>query len=222
MVQRATIRPAMPPGTSTALWKAINDQMETTKRPKSDATFSTGSELWAKVYEFFEWCENNPLEDNKLVTFEGDANIAAVPKMRVPTIHALAVYIGVTRRTIYKWADPKDDLYRPELAPIINAVTDIIYDTKYTAGAAGLVSAAMMIRDLNLADATHIQQTTTEVKKGTVDESRIANVMHPHATPEYLDAWYAIGKEPPMFSQQQLDAGIELPPAPPAPEPSEE
>lgn len=210
MTHKAKIRTAMPPGTITALWKAINDQMETTKRPKSDATFQTGSELWAKVYEFFQWCESNPLEENKLVTFEGDANIAAVPKMRVPTVHALASYIGITRRTWYKWADPKDDLYRPELAPIISTVNDIIYDTKYTAGAAGLVSAAMMIRDLNLADATHIQQTTAEVKMGTIDESRIANIMHPNATPEMLDAYYAAGKEPPMYTQQQLDAGMDF------------
>lgn len=212
--QQVESKPAPAAGSSANLWEACN----TGRKTRPDMRFQNAEELWDCAYQYFKWCEKNPILKEKLSTFEGTATTAAEPQPRMPTWLGFIAYTGLTRRTVEEWSKEGTNVYRSDLAPMIMHIKDIINDTKLVNGYAGTVNAMLVARDLELGDKIHMnQELHTLPNEEKRHPNRVANIMHPDATPEYLDKWYAVGKEPPMFTQEQLDAGMELPPAPEPP-----
>lgn len=112
-------------------------------KPKFDGP----DQLWAACCEYFEWCENNPLQEDKLITFQGGATHEPVAKMRAMTITGLCVFLDVSRSTWDEWRGS-----RPDLSDVITRVEDIIFEQKFTGAAADLLNANIIARDLGLAD----------------------------------------------------------------------
>jgi len=191
------------------LWDAIDKRIKT-RRIRSDAKFQAADELWDECLEYFRYLADNPIHAPKMFTNDGVARVANEPRLRMPTFDGLYAYLGIAQRTWQRWADPEANEHRADLLPVMTAVSQIIFDVKFTAASAGTAHAALMIRDLELGDRLKVQHSgSDEADKDTIDDSRIANQMHPDATPEDLDSWFAAGKEPPMYSQEQLDVGTQ-------------
>lgn len=118
-------------------------------------TFPEGPEgaqmLLESCQDYFEWCEDNPLYEAKLVSYEGISTLEQVPKVRAFTINGLTLFIDVTDRQWREWRQSRHDLL-----PVIEWAEKTIRDQKFTAAAAGLLNANIISRDLGLADKTEI------------------------------------------------------------------
>lgn len=203
-------KPAPAAGESLHLWQALDKTIKT-RKPNEGALYPEPIDLWNAAVEYFEHVKNNPVEAPKLSTFEGQASVAIEPRPRMPTLAGLYAWLGISKRTWRRWCDPKANEHREDLAPVMSAIRDVMFDWKFSSAAAGTANANLIARDLGLGEKVSMDQTVEEKKhKDAIDDNRVANQMHPDATPEDLDKYYAAGKQPPLYSQEQLDAGAQF------------
>lgn len=113
-----------------------------------DKIFSTPEILWESAVEYFEWVEDNPLMEAKLVTANGQPVLEELPKMRAMTIEGLSLFMGVDTTTWYDYAKQED------FSPIARRITNVIRDQKFTGASAGFLNANIIARDLGLKEAT--------------------------------------------------------------------
>lgn len=108
--------------------------------------FADPDQLWAACQEYFEWVEENPLQEAKAFAHQGNVTIANLPKMRAMTISGLCIFLDISRPT---WDEYKQ---REGFSDITTRVEDIIRDQKFSGAAADLLNANIIARDLGLAD----------------------------------------------------------------------
>lgn len=125
--------------------------------------YKTAEELLIECYRYFEWLENNPLNEGKLVTYEGVATVEEVPKMRTPTLNGLCLFLGIHRDT---WGGWRRGDYRKDLTPITEIVEQKMYDDKFSGAAAGLLHPMIIARDLGLVEKQQLDNKTTVVIEG--------------------------------------------------------
>lgn len=101
--------------------------------------------------DYFQWCEDNPLLEEKAFCYEGSITTHDSPKVRALTINGLTLFIDVTERQWREWRNTRQDL-----VPVIEWAETVIRDQKFTAAAAGLLNANIISRDLGLADRREI------------------------------------------------------------------
>ncbi|MCA0204308.1 MAG: DNA-packaging protein [Proteobacteria bacterium] len=142
--------------------------------------FETAQDLWDACFEYFEWCEGNPLKEAKAFQYEGKPVHTEVSKMRVMSIEALSIFIGVTSRA---WRDWRSE--RADLAETIEAVEEIIASQQLEGAAAGLLNPAIVARKLGLVDKRELTgkdggpigvQTFTDLTDDELAERRAALV----------------------------------------------
>jgi len=108
--------------------------------------FDSPSKLWKASTEYFEWVEANPLQEDKLVSFQGITKHEPVAKMRAMTISGLCIFLDIGRRT---WDDYRA---RQDFSPVCSMVENIIREQKFAGAAADLLNSNIIARDLGLAD----------------------------------------------------------------------
>lgn len=113
--------------------------------------FDTAQELWDACVTYFEWVEENPLWEDKLVTFQGVATHEPLQKARIMSIRGLCLHLGIVRETWYRWRRERE-----EFAVVIDAVESIIWTQKIELAAAELVNPGLVARDLGLADRSEV------------------------------------------------------------------
>lgn len=113
--------------------------------------FEKAEDLWSACCEYFEWVEENPLYEDRLVTFQGRATHEPVAKMRAMTLQGLCVFLDIAFETWCEWRKSRADL-----SEVISRVEAIIYQQKFAGAAADLLNANIIARDLGLADKTDI------------------------------------------------------------------
>lgn len=109
--------------------------------------FADPESLWAACVEYFAWTADNPLYEDRLVTFQGAATHEPVAKMRAMTIAGLCLFLDVTEQCWRLWRDE-----RPDLLAVIKRAETVIYQQKFTGAAADLLNPNIIARDLGLAD----------------------------------------------------------------------
>lgn len=112
--------------------------------------FKKPDDLWAAALEYFAWVEDNPLWEDKLVTFQGEATHEPVAKMRAMSIGGLCIFLDIDRTT---W-----DLYaaRQDFIGVCKRIGATIYAQKFEGASADLLNANIIARDLGLADKTEL------------------------------------------------------------------
>lgn len=131
--------------------------------------FQPGNELWKKsienrkkrsrlsdpetlveiLCEYFQWLVDNPINESKLVTYEGVSTLEDIPKMRSPTMPGLCAYLGIHRDTWGSWRRGQD---RKEMSDVVEWAEQVMYEWKFTGAASGVLNPMMVSRDLGLAD----------------------------------------------------------------------
>ena len=119
--------------------------------------FKTPANLWAACMEYFDWVENNPLEEAKLVSYQGESTLEAVPKMRAMTISGLCIFLNITPKTLINYKN------REPFLPVINQIHEVIRAQKFEGASAGLLNANIIARDLGLKDHT-VQEHQGDIK----------------------------------------------------------
>jgi len=111
-----------------------------------DKIFSTPQALWDAAQEYFQWVRDNPIYEQRLVTYLGDYQRVDVPKMRAMTIYGLCGFLGVTSKTWYLYKDYEG--YQDVCA----AIDETIRQQKIEGAMANQLNQLVVVRELGLKD----------------------------------------------------------------------
>lgn len=106
-----------------------------------DKIFSTPEILWEASCEYFQWCD-----DNK---WDGE-------KVRPYTIEGLCIFLDISSRTFRNYQNM--DEYKAFL-PILSMIEDIIRTQKFEGAAVGAFNSNIIARDLGLRDVTDVNHS---------------------------------------------------------------
>jgi hypothetical protein len=109
--------------------------------------YTDPNELWADCVDYFQWVDDNPLTEVKVISFQGDGKAFPVDKMRPMTIGGLCCHIGVSLQTWHNWRNE-----RPDLLEVITRAEMVMTEQKFAGAAADLLNANIISRDLGLVD----------------------------------------------------------------------
>lgn len=115
--------------------------------------FSSPEVLRRACIEYFDYNENNPIMIAESVKFMGNATLTYVPQMTPLTVGALCLFLGIEFRTWrnYATAEGYEDYFQ-----VCEWAEGIIRQQKFAGAAAGVFNAAIIARDLGLADKREI------------------------------------------------------------------
>lgn len=130
--------------------------------------FGNPDDLWDACAQYFEWVTENPLFEDRLVTFQGHATHEPVAKMRAMTVGAMCLFIDVSRSTWDEWRAS-----RPDLSDIISRVEAIIFAQKFEGAAADLLNGNIVSRELGLADKQDHQSSDGSMTPQTITRTVI-------------------------------------------------
>jgi hypothetical protein len=106
--------------------------------------FADGEALRKACVEYFEWVDEHPLYEMRLVTYGGRATQVPLRKMRAMTKGDLCRYLNIARTTWNAWHD------RPDLAETVERAESVIWCWQFGGAAAGLLDADLVIRQLGI------------------------------------------------------------------------
>ena len=121
-------------------------------RPK---LFQTPEEMWDAAVEYFDWCENNSLSEEKVFCNQGEIINGSVVHMRAMTIQGLCLHMGISDECFSDYSK------RPDYVGIVEHIRHCIYEQKLSGAAAGLLNASIVSRELGLADKQEIDQNVS-------------------------------------------------------------
>jgi len=112
--------------------------------------YPTPESLWEAATRYFEWVEQNPLKEERVVSDRGTPDIIQVSKMQAMTLGGLCIFLNISMEC---WTGYR---HRPEYGGVIGIIEGIIKNQKFTGAAAGLLNANIIARDLGLAERTDV------------------------------------------------------------------
>lgn len=116
--------------------------------------YTDPQELWDRAADYFEWCENNQIIEEKAFAAQGTIITHEYHHDRPFTQAGLCVHLGISSET---WRNYRKD---EKLAEVINLIDMIMFEQKFSKAAVGMFNANLISRDLNLADKSEIDHTT--------------------------------------------------------------
>lgn len=114
--------------------------------------FDNPDRLWSAAVEYFEWNEENPLYESRLVSFQGESKLEQVPLMRAMTIEGLCLFLDIDQQTLKNYED-KEDFFG-----VVHKIRNVIKKQKFEGASAGLLNSNIIARDLGLRDNQSIEQ----------------------------------------------------------------
>lgn len=111
--------------------------------------FESPESLWEAACQYFQWVEDNPLYEDKLVTFQGEATHEPVAKMRAMTNEGLCLFLDIDSQTLTNYGSRQG--YEAYFG-IVEKIKAVIKDQKFSGAAADLLNPNIIARDLGLAD----------------------------------------------------------------------
>ena len=105
--------------------------------------FADAKSLWKACVSYFGWVDDNPLYEDRIVTFQGRVTHVPLRKMRAMTKGDLCRFLGIARSTWDTWK--KDRL---DLDLTIEKVESVIWVWNFNGAAAGLLDAGIVLRQL--------------------------------------------------------------------------
>ena len=120
-----------------------------------DKLFSTPELLWDAACEYFEWCENNPLYEEKGFAYQGVVKHEEFRKMRAMTLSQLCFYLNCSDSyfRVFKSTMKEKDI---DFLTVIHEIEQTIYNQKFQGASADLLNANIIARDLGLSDKSEL------------------------------------------------------------------
>lgn len=120
-----------------------------------DKLFATPSLLWDAACEYFQWCEENPLYEEKGFAFQGIITKETFAKMRAMTLSQLCFYLNCDDSyfRVFKSTLKESD---KDFLTVIRDIEQTIYNQKFQGASADLLNANIIARDLGLADKSEL------------------------------------------------------------------
>ncbi len=151
----------MAPHKGNQFWKARSSHGR-------NKIFQTPEQLWKAACEYFEWVEDNPLQEEKAFHFQGSVIKDTVSKMRAMTISGLCFFLEIGEQTL------NDYEAREDFSGIVREIKSVIYAQKFSGAAADLLNANIIARELGLSDKQdlkHSGRIDGNIKQITADMS---------------------------------------------------
>lgn len=131
--------------------------------------FESSEQLWDAAVEYFEWVEDNPLNEAKLFKVKdkdgGDEIVQeTVSKMRAMTLNGLHLFLDITHVT---WLSYRE---REGFLTVTSKIDNVIHDQKFSGAAADLLNANIIARDLGLKDKTETSHSGSMVIADLTEE----------------------------------------------------
>lgn len=123
--------------------------------------FETPDELLKGAYEYFEWCENNPIVKEDFIRGgENAGKIIYINLERPYLLEGLCIYLNVNTLYItHLEAREKEKLEKDptnvsarDYTKVISHIRQVIYDKKYNGAAVNIFNHNIIARDLGLVD----------------------------------------------------------------------
>lgn len=118
-------------------------------------SFDSPDEMWERAIEYFEWCKENSLNEQKLFNYQGELTAGVVPHMRAMTQAGLCAFMNISVST---WHNYKD---KPAYLEVTRAIEEIMTEQKFTGAAAGMLNPNIIARDLGLTEKTEETKKVT-------------------------------------------------------------
>lgn len=141
----------MPAPRGNTFWKLRN-------KHGRDKLFASPEMLWEAACEYFEWCDKNPLKEQKLFAFQGDISMDTVDHMRAYTMAGLCFYLGCSESYFREFKSSRAN-DNEDFMTVIDDIEKIIYRQKFEGAAAGFLNANIIARDLGLRDKQDVDHT---------------------------------------------------------------
>lgn len=125
-----------------------------------DKLFESPELLWEASCEYFEWCDENPLIEQKPFHSQGQITMADVPHMRPYTLEGLCGYLGCDTGYFraFKSQERKDS---KDFITVITQIEEVIFNQQYSGASSDFLNANLVARYLNISDKQEIQQSST-------------------------------------------------------------
>lgn len=111
-------------------------------------TYATPQEFLTAVAEYFQWCENNPIQDEQVNVWQGQVIRTELNKTRAFTKTGLASFLGIPASRLEAYRRRDDESW----TEVVELIEQVIYTQKFENAAAGLLNASIISRDLGLSD----------------------------------------------------------------------
>lgn len=125
--------------------------------------FGSAEALWEACQEYFQWVEDNPLQEEKGFAFQGKVTKVKFDKMRAMTLEGLQDFLDIHHSTWAAWREHKD------FSAVTTRSERAIYRQKFEGASADLLNANIIARELGLADK---QESDVSVTVKVVDYSK--------------------------------------------------
>ena len=112
--------------------------------------FETPESLWDACLEYFEWIRNNPLQTQKLFSFQGQVIEGIEYKMFAMTLDTLLMFLDINILTWYDYAG------KNAYGNICAQAEAVIKAQKFSGAAADLLNPNIIARDLGLVDRAEV------------------------------------------------------------------
>lgn len=123
-----------------------------------DKLFTTPSLMLEAAYEYFTWCQKNPLYRAEPIKAGKKAGkMIDVPVGRPFTLQGLCNYLGTHATYFNEFVESisdKDDEVSKDFSQVTLEIKNIIYQQKFEGATVGLFNANIISRDLGLIDRT--------------------------------------------------------------------
>jgi hypothetical protein len=118
-----------------------------------DKLFNTPELLWQAACEYFQWCEDNPIEayENK-----GTKNVNLIKFHRPFTLKGLCLYCNASDNWFKEFRSGLDKEKDKDFFAVIHKIEDIVYNQKFEGAAIGIFNANIIARDLGLSEHSDI------------------------------------------------------------------
>ena len=129
-----------------------------------DKLFVTPELLWEAACEYFQWCEDNPLKEEKAFHTNGVITKTDVSKMRAMTLSQLCFYLDCNEAYFRQFKEAIKDSDRQidiDFSTVISKIESTIYNQKFQGASADLLNANIIARDLGLHE--NINQKNTVI-----------------------------------------------------------
>lgn len=128
--------------------------------------FSTPKLLWKEACKYFEWCDNNPLEEQKIFSYQGAIVRGEANKMRAYTLNGLCLFLGCSESYFRAFKSTAAARGNEDFVTVIEKIESTIYEQKFTGAAADLLNANIIARDLGLRDNQDITSGGEKLEPG--------------------------------------------------------
>lgn len=155
-----------------------------------DKLFETPELLWEAAAEYFQWCDDHPLQSTEYLG--KDAKRVIVPKMRAYTLTGLALYVNASESF---WREfRKNPNLSHDYLSVITRIEDIIRTQKFEGAAAGLLKENIISRELGLKDSA--AHELSGPGGGPIQTERYLEIDYESLPMEVLEALYSAIKRP--------------------------